>query len=217
MNQCYAVTMRLLTVGLVSMTAACSGKDGAAGATGPQGSTGTQGPPGPEGNANVQADTMTLTNSGWAWNSQYAFQTSPTSYTEYFTRYHDAGDTTITSAVLMQGMVLVYFTPSPTTSTVQWLPLPYQFTDGSGNFNYEMTFETMPDTVRLHYFFVALNSNPIPTLSTYDIPTYQFKIVAVTGTLANAMRASHVNLKSYEAVSSFIARAKRSEEVHVGA
>ena len=215
MNRCYAVTMMLLPpVGLISITGACSGKDGAAGATGPQGSTGPQGP---QGNANVQADTMTLVNSQWVWNSQYAFQTSPSSYTEYFTRYHNAADTLITSAVLMQGMVLVYFTPSPTTSTVQWLPLPYQFTDGSGNFNYNMTFETMPDTVRLHYFFVQLTSNPIPVLSTYDIPTYQFKIVAVTGTLANAMRASHVNLKSYEAVSSFIARAKRSETVRVGA
>ena len=205
--------MTLLTVGLISRTAACSGKDGGAGATGPQGSAGPQGP---EGNANVQADTMTLASSQWAWNSQYAFQTSPTSYTEYFTRFHNAADTTITSAVLMQGMVLVYFTPSPATSTVQWLPLPYQFTDGSGNFNYEMTYETMPDTVRLHYFFVALTSNPIPTLSTYNIPTYQFKIVTVTGTLADAMRASHVDLKSYEAVSSFIARAKRPEKVQIG-
>jgi hypothetical protein len=197
----------VLTGGLLAVAAACgsSGATGPAGATGPQGA---QGPQGPEGNANVQVDTFTLTNSQWLWNSQYALETSPGSYTEYFTRYYNAPFSAVTSDILTEGMVLVYFTPSPITNAVQWEPLPYQFTDGAGSFTYNVVYETMVDTVRLHYFFVTVNNeNPTPTLSSYDIPTYQFKILAVSGSIASGLTSAHVDLADYAAVSRFIARA----------
>jgi hypothetical protein len=105
---------------------------------------------------------------------------------------------------LDNGMVLVYFTPNTSNNTNQWAPLPYEFTDGSGNFNYEMAYETNVGTVRLHYFFVQLvASATIPVLSSYTIATYKFKVIAVTGTLSTALRKSHINLSDYQAVSRF--------------
>src|SRR6202012_3348516 len=121
--------------------------------------------------------------------SQYEFQTSPTSYTEYFTRYCDNSVPTITQDILNNGVVMVYFTPNTSSNTNQWAPLPYEFTDGSGNFNYEIAYETNVGTVRLHYFFVQLvASATIPTLSTYTIATYKFKVVVVSGTLAASLK-----------------------------
>lgn len=155
-------------------------------------------------NASVKTTVFTITNSQWLWNSQYEFQTSPSSYTEYFTRYCDTAVTSITQNVLDDGMVLVYFTPNTSNNTNQWAPLPYEFTDGSGNFNYEIAYETNVGTIRLHYFFVQLvASATIPVLSTYDIATYKFKVVAVTGTLMAAIRKNHINLSDYQAVSRF--------------
>jgi hypothetical protein len=171
------------------------------GLQGPQGPAGPQGPPG---NANVLTTVFTITNSQWLWNSQYEFQTSPSSYTEYFTRYCDNSVPSITQNVLDDGMVLVYFTPNTSNNTNQWAPLPYEFTDGSGNFNYEIAYETNVGTVRLHYFFVQLvASATIPVLSTYTISTYSFKVIAVTGTLTAALGKNHIKLTDYQAVSRF--------------
>src|ERR1700740_1532619 len=57
--------------------------------TGPAGPVGPQGPQGARGGAaNVSTDVFTVTGANWLWNSQYVYETSPGSYTEYFTRYY---------------------------------------------------------------------------------------------------------------------------------
>jgi hypothetical protein len=105
---------------------------------------------------------------------------------------------------LNEGEVMVFFTPNTSSNTNQWAPLPYEFTDGSGNFNYEIAFETNVGTVRLHYFFVQLvASATIPVLSTYDISTYQFKVVVISGTLTDALRRNNINVNDYSALSKF--------------
>ncbi|HEY4064298.1 MAG TPA: collagen-like protein [Puia sp.] len=192
----FAATLFLFT--------ACS-KTGPAGATGPAGTTGPAGPTGPQGNANVFVDTFSIKSAQWAWNSFYEFQTGTGGYTEYFTRYYDATFTSITQNILNTGEVMVYFTPNTTGNTNQWAPLAYQFTDASGNFNYNVCFETMPGKVRLHYFFVqTVSSATIPTLSTYTIATYKFKIVAVSGTISTGMKQAGVNTASYSDVSKYL-------------
>jgi hypothetical protein len=194
MKRFHAVSMILCTGSLIAMTAAC-GSSGSAGATGPQG---------PEGNANVQVDTFSLTNSQWQYNSQYSLTTSPGSFTEYFTRFYDAPFSPLTRAILDSGLVLAFFTPNTFNNTDQWAPLPYEFMDGTGAFTYNVVFETMLDSVRLHYFFVPIGNGVPPTLATYDIPTYAFKLIAVSGGTAAAMAAAHVDLKNYAAVSKFV-------------
>ena len=200
----------LFSLFFLTLLPGCS-KTGPAGATGPAGPTGAagaagpQGPQGPEGNANVFVDTLTLTSSQWIYNSQYSFETSSGSYTEYFTRYHDITDSAVTQGVLDSGQVLAYFVPNPIANTAQWAPLPYQFLDGSGEFNYNVVFQTYVGKIELGYFFSQVVANPtIPTLSTYNIPTYHFKIVVMTGTISTAMYRAGVDVGNYSSVSKFL-------------
>ena len=199
-------TLVILFAVISIFTAGCS-KTGPAGATGPSGATGPAGPQGvqgPEGNANVLVDVFSLVSSQWIYNSQYSLETSSGSYTEYFTRYHDVTDSAVTQAILNTGVVMVFFVPNPIVDTNQWLPLPYQFEDGSQIFTYNLAFETMPNTVRLHYFFAQINPGTIPTLATFDIPTYKFKIVVISGTISTAMQQAGIDKSDYNAVSAYL-------------
>jgi len=191
----------------ISIFAVGCSKTGPAGATGPAGSTGStgpQGPQGPEGNANVLVDVFSLVNSQWIYNSQYSLETSNGSYTEYFTRYHDVTDSAVTSSILNTGEVMVFFVPNPIVDTNQWAPLPFQFVDGSNIFTYNIAFETMPYTVRLHYFFTQLQAGTIPNLATFNIPTYKFKIVVISGTISTAMQQAGIDKSNYNAVSAYL-------------
>ncbi len=146
-----------------------------------------------------------MTNAQWRWNSDYEFQTSPGSYGDYLTRFYNATDSAVTQGVLDSGQVLIYFTSDPINNANQWSPLPFQYTDGSGNFNYEIAFETTAGSVELHYFFVQLVSTAtIPNLSSYVIATYKFKIVAMTGSISTAMYHAGVDVGNYSAVSKFL-------------
>jgi hypothetical protein len=188
----------------ISILAAGCSKTGPAGATGPSGAAGPAGPQGPQGNANVLVDVFSLVNSQWTYNSQYSLETSSGSYTEYFTRYHDVTDSAVTQAILNTGEVMVFFVPNPIVDTNQWAPLPYQFVDGSNIFTYNIAFETMPYTVRLHYFFTQLQAGTIPNLSTFNIPTYKFKIVVISGTISTAMYKAGIDKSNYAAVSTYL-------------
>jgi hypothetical protein len=182
-----------------------AGAVGPAGAQGATGAAGVAGPTGPEGNANVMVDTFTLTNSQWAYNSQYSLETSPGSYTEYFTRYHDVTLPAITQGIIDSGMVLAYFVPNPLLSTINWTQLPFQFLDGSEEFFYNVVFTTLPGKVELGYFFQQINSGAtIPTLSTYNIPTYTFRLVVISGSLAAQMKQGNVDVGNYSQVQHFL-------------
>jgi len=40
-------------------------------------------------------------------------------------------------------------------------------------------------------------------LSSYDITTYQFKVVVISGTLTDALRRNNINVNDYSALSKF--------------
>ena len=182
-----------------------AGAQGATGATGASGATGPAGPTGPKGNANVLVDTFTLVNTQWIWNSQYSLETSPGSYTEYFTRYYTATVPAVTQGVLDSGMVLGFMVANPLANTVNWSPLPFQFLDGSTDFYYVFAFQTYVGKVELDYFFQQINSSAtLPVLSTYKIPTYQFKLVVITGSLTAQMKQQNIDVGNYSQVSHFL-------------
>jgi hypothetical protein len=111
------------------------------------------------------------------WNSQYVFETGPNSYTEYFTRYDDVSVPALTQSRLDSGSLQVFMTPSPANNPSAWLPLPYQF-DSSFGFTYNFTYVARPGHVVLMFYFIQTSpSATLPTLSTYSINTYNFKIV----------------------------------------
>jgi len=169
---------------------------------GPAGPAGPTGPVGPVGTGqDVFSDVFTLQGSDWLWNSQYVYETSPGSYTEYFTRYYIRKNNSVNKNVLTNGLVLVYFTPSPLNNPNQWEPLPYQF-DSSFGYTYNYVFVPSPGQVTLHYFFIQTDpSATLPTLSTYNDETRKFKIVTVYGEAGVFMLKHHVNLNNYNEVS----------------
>jgi hypothetical protein len=154
----------------------------------------------PSSTSGVQTDQFSIGGVSWLWNSQYVFETSTGSYTEYFTRYYTRLNNSVTQNVLDYGMVLVYFTPSPVNNPNQWEPLPYQF-DSSFGFTYNYVYVTAPGQVTLHYFFIETDPTAtLPTLSTYNDEVRKFKIVTVSGTTGSFMLSHHVNLNDYNAV-----------------
>jgi hypothetical protein len=191
---------KLLLAGTLLIASACfftacqkgdpgtAGAAGAQGPAGPGGPAGPTGPTGPQGNANVKTDTFRVVSSQWLWNANYAFATAPNSSLQYFTRYYDRSFASITQDILDKGFVLVYFTPSPFNAN-QWVNLPYQLASFSSDFNYNVTEETSVGKVRLHFFFSQIDpAATLPTLSTYNIATYKFKVVAVSGSLGGRGR-----------------------------
>jgi hypothetical protein len=201
---------KLNRVGLVLVIMATSAilftgcsKTGPAGATGLQGATGPAGPTGAQGNANVMVDTFTLVSSQWLYNDNYVLFTGSGSYTEWFTRYYKATFSAVTQGVLDSGMVMVYMTPNGLNNN-QWSPVPYTFDTGNG-YAYDFVYVTSPGTVELEFYFGDETSSATPpALSTYVLPSYKFKLVAVTGTLATSMEKSKIDHSNYAEVANFL-------------
>lgn len=149
----------------------------------------------PQGNANVKTDVFTIGGSQWIWNSQYAYETSSSSLTEYLTRYYVRSNNTITQDVLNKGLILVYFTPSPINNPNEWAPLPYDFDSSLGYF-FHYVYVTDIGKVTFHYFFTGSGS---PAINTYNDEIRKFKIVAITGQTGIFM-LNHVNLNNYREV-----------------
>jgi len=169
---------------------------------GPSGPAGPTGPAGLKGgNPNITTDVFTLQASDWLWNSQYLYESSPGSYTEYFTRYYVRPNKYINADLLNNGMILAYFTPSPINNPNQWEPLPYQF-DSSFGYTYNYVFVPAMGQVTLHYFFIQTDpTSTLPVLSTYNDETRQFKVITILGEGGAFMLAHHVDLNNYYEVS----------------
>jgi len=166
-----------------------------------QGPAGPAGPQGPAGNANVKTDVFTLGNADWLWNSQYLFETGAGSYTEYFTRYSVRNNSNVTQDILDNGLVLIYFQPSPVNNPNQWAPVPYQF-DSSFGYTYNFVAVTAVGSVTMHFFFIQTSTTAtLPQLSTFNMISRKFKIVTIAGQAASLMKANHIDIKNYNAVS----------------
>jgi hypothetical protein len=184
--------------------AGCS--KGSAGPTGPQGATGPAGPTGPQGpqgNANVMVDTFTIVNAQWVWNDDYILFTGGGSFQEWFTRYYKRSFSKVTAGVIDSGMVLVYMTPDLSNSS-QWSPLPYTFDTGNG-YSYDYVYVTTPGNVELEFYMPTTESSAsAPSASTFNIPTFSFKLVAVTGSMATSLKNSQIDKTNYGQVAKFL-------------
>ena len=164
-----------------------------------------QGPQGPEGNANVLVETFTLASSDFSWRASFNRAISPTRYLTNFTRYHDCAFPAVTSSILSSGMVLAFVQLSP-TNVNQWDPMPYSVLDDTWTFTYNWDFETNIGAVRLHFYFWpnGTDFSHIPDMITYTIPTFSYKLVALSGETVNSMKQAHINMKDYNAVKKFV-------------
>ncbi|WP_315814800.1 hypothetical protein [Paraflavitalea speifideaquila] len=139
---------------------------------------GTQGPPGPAGNANVKGDTIRLINSNWLYPGQWALQTGGGAITYYSTRYADIATDLITADIIKRGSVEVFFKPNNDS----WTNLPYSFLGAFPAINHHFMYEFKAGNIRLHYYWSAGPTTPVPTgLNTYVIPGFTFKYVVTAG------------------------------------
>ena len=157
----------------------------------------------PSGSVNLVADVSgyyapgstsyvtTVTSAQMLWNSYYQFATNPSSYTEYFTRYFDFSIPALSQNIINNGTVQIYFTPDNSDSPNNWEPLPYTFTDGSGNFDYEFAPTTTVGQVQINAFFVQRNMTAtIPTLSSFTFATFKVKVVLTPSTPPSSLPIS---------------------------
>jgi hypothetical protein len=174
-------------------------------AAGCEGEQGPTGPSGDDGNANVVTGTISPTNAEWLWQGLYFFQTTPGSWTSYFTRYVEIPVAEITPDIIANGAVLVSFEARPGFGN--WTPLPFQFVDFNAAYIYNVVYEVSEGVVRLHFFYM-LNSPgaTIPDLETAAIPTYTFKYTVIEGTALEAMAAREVDVTDHDQVMEYLAQ-----------
>jgi hypothetical protein len=166
---------------------------------------GPAGPQGPAGNANVKTDVFTVAANQWNTTNlgNYMLETGSGGFTEYFMQTYLRINNTVTQDVLDNGMVLVYFTPSPANNPNQWAPLPYMFPSFGTQYYTNFVYITAPGQVTLGFFFSNINPAATPPSIFTFVTTqdYKFKIVTVTGETGTFMMNNHINLKDYDAVS----------------
>ena len=187
-----ALLVILMTVALL-LVAGCEGEQG------------PTGPSGADGNANVVTGTISPTSAEWLWQGLYIFQTTPGSWTSYFTRYVEIPVAEITPDIIANGAVLVSFEARPGFGN--WTPLPFQFVDFSAAYIFNVVYEVSEGMVRLHFFYM-LNylGAATPDLETAAIPTYTFKYTVIEGTALEAMAAFEVDVTDHDQVMEFLAR-----------
>jgi hypothetical protein len=178
------------------------GPTGPEGPQGPQGEQGPQGPQGPEGNANVVADTLTLADADWLWNSLWSLNTTNSSTTSYLSRYADIDVPSITQDILEAGEVRVYMQASNNFDS--WTSLPFVFTSFNNTFNYNYQYEISSERIRLHYFHAKIDPDAsIPSAREQEIPTRKYRWVVIEGNLVAKMNKANIDLNNYAEVKTF--------------
>lgn len=189
------------------------GIDGINGIDGIDGKNGEQGIPGQNGNANVNVDVFELKSTDWQWNSFYGFSTSPSSFTEYYTRFYDRNIPSLTEDfITKEGIVLVYMQNSPLSNPLSYTPLPFVIPNADQEYEYHYRYEIKKGKLRLHFFLSALRNNAVlPQLSTYNMPTAKFKVVVLTGTMKMDLTAAKIDINNLEAVHKFLKSADKNK------
>ena len=174
-------------------------------AAGCEGEQGPTGPSGTDGNANVLTGTISPTNAEWLNGGAYSLQTTPGSWTSYFTRYVAIPVAEITPDIIANGAVLVSFEAHPGSG--KWTPLPFQFVEHNAGYIITIVNEVIEGEVRLHYFNM-LNSAGVtpPILADVMIPTYTFKYTVIEGNALQAMTASEVDVTDHDQVMEFLSQ-----------
>jgi hypothetical protein len=158
-----------------------TGSTGATGATGPQGPVGATGPQGPAGTANVIYSSWfnASTGSGWADTTvNWFFSTTATINRNIF---NAPG---ITSAIMNQGVVLVYYNEN--VPPFRLVPLPWS---AQYNATQSFTMGFLPDIGKLIVYQQFLVAPFTPTPNNV-ISTDQFRYVLIPGGVAGGRGTS---------------------------
>ncbi|HEX6944394.1 MAG TPA: hypothetical protein VF128_15805 [Gemmatimonadaceae bacterium] len=167
----YSASLLFLLVGIV----ACEGDAGPAG------------PPGEDGAANIASGTFTV---------------APSAYVNGFWHFPVDGGTqanpakvatisipAITSDILANGVVLVYLRiPStPVGAADQWTLLPFHQGGFGGGYLVSIKAGVKAGEIRIGYSHETTGPTTAPNVYTATLPTYEFRWVAIEGTVGAAV------------------------------
>lgn len=172
---------------------------------------GPAGPEGPEGNANVVADTVTLSNADWEEGS-IDFRTEPEPGEAQSSVSRDArvahlNVPEITGEIDDFGMVLVYF---KTTAELGgepevWTELPYSILAFEDTFTYNLTSSYEVGEITLYYYYEPNTSDAsTPDVAEAELPDYTFKYVVASGNAAASVSAEGISTANHDDVTQFL-------------
>jgi hypothetical protein len=157
-----------------------------------EGDAGPAGPPGEDGAANVLSGTFTV---------------APAAYTNGFWHFPVAGGTqanpakvatvsipAITNEILTNGAVFVYLrTPStPVGALDHWTLLPFHQGGFGGGYLVSIKSAVRAGEIRIGYAHETTGPTTAPDVYAVTLPTYEFRWVAIQGTVAGTVNASVV-------------------------
>lgn len=180
----------------------CEGPTGPEGPQGPQGPAGPEGPQGPPGNANVVADTVTLSNSDWE-TGRYYFQTSSNSSLSRSARIATMEVSEITEEIHESGMVQVYFKTIEGFggSPSQWTPLPYSVLAFGSEYSYNLNYAYKTGELELYYYYQPNGSdNTAPDVADAELPDYHFKYVITAPSATQSIEEAGIDWRNHDAV-----------------
>jgi hypothetical protein len=182
---------------------ACEGPTGPQGPQGEPGPQGVEGLQGEQGNANVVADTLTLTNDDWLSGGGlfYLDRGSPI-WTGYPNRYVTIDVPHITEDILYAGDIRVYMQNSPTANPGAWVSLPLDFILSDYNIHYVN--EIYVGQIKLYYIHTPNNPDAtVPSVTNQLIPTRMYRWVVIEGSLISQMEEAKIDLDNYNEVEAF--------------
>jgi hypothetical protein len=208
-NQTLVNIILLLIIGMVFLN--CEGPMGPEGPVGPegpqgpQGEQGEQGIPGEDGNANVIVKTISLEHSDYE-NGNIAYRFGSNGTLSRNAKVALVEDNDITLDIFENGLVLSYWkaplsligTPS------QWRSLPEKFLAfGSVYFiNYVSGYQE--GEIRFYHYFERNQDGTMPNIHDSQVPTLDYKYVIISGTVANTLKRSDIDLNDISKVGDFL-------------
>jgi hypothetical protein len=199
-NQTLGNIILLLIIGMVFIN--CEGPMGPEGPVGPEG---PQGPQGEDGNPNVFVKTITLEHSEFE-NGVIAYRFGSNSTLTRNAKVALVEDIDITLEIVENGLVLSYWkAPLSLVGTPsQWRSLPEKFLAfGSVYFiNYVSGYQE--GEIRFYQYFERNQDGTMPNIHDSAVPTLDYKYVIISGTVANNLKRSNIDLNDISKVGDFL-------------
>lgn len=167
---------------------------------------GPAGPEGPMGNANVQSDSVTLSNSDWESGRIY-FQTASNSSISRSARIATLDVPAISEEIKSSGLVKVYF------KTIEgfgnepsvWTSLPYSILAFGSEYSYNLNYSYDTGAIKLYYYYRPNSSDvTAPNVDDAELPDYKFKYVVASEDAASSVSAARINTDSHGALVQFL-------------
>ena len=165
------------------------------------------------GNANVQSDSITITDSDWESGWIY-FQPSPNTTVSRRALVDTLDVPALTDEIESSGLVQVYFKTREGAQSDAWSALPWSKLSFSGEFTYNLEYTYDTGTITLYYYYERNSSGvTAPDVTNATLPDYRFKWVVASEDAASSMSSAGISIEDHDAVAQFLDQRLNGEPV----